>query len=130
MSKAPSPSSRPNQASSGNNNTTSFILVRVVILDPFTMVPYQLKFLIVGVDYSIEWIEAKVVAKITTERVFHFYWQKIMCMFRLPRAIVSDNRTHFTSAMVTNLCLDLGIQTKFVYVIHPKPMGNPNWRKR
>lgn len=72
------------------------------ILGLFPLVLGQVKFLIMGVDYFTKWIEAEIVAKITTERVLHLYRKKIMCMYELPGAIIFDNRTLFSSAMLTN----------------------------
>lgn len=40
-----------------------------------------------------------------------------MCRYDLPDAIVSDNGTKLASAVVTDFCKDLGVQTKFVYVV-------------
>lgn len=47
--------------------------VGVDIIGPFFMELEQLKFMIVGVDYFIKWINAVVFAKITTEGVCCFY---------------------------------------------------------
>jgi len=77
----------------------------------------------VGVDYYTKWIEAEVVAKITAERVRRFYWKKIICCFGLPKEIVSDNGTLFASQTVVDFYKHLGIQTKFVSVIHPQANG-------
>ena len=52
-----------------------------------------LKFLIVGVNYFTKWIEAKVLAKIMTEKNVSFLLKKIMYKYGFPGAIVSDNRT-------------------------------------
>jgi hypothetical protein len=96
-----------------------FQKLAVDIVGRFPLAPGQLKFLIVGVDYFSKWIEAEAVAKITTERVRKFYWKKIICRFGLPRCNVSDNGTQFASSNVVDFCKHLGIQTKFVSVIHP-----------
>nr|GEZ60896.1 Pol polyprotein [Tanacetum cinerariifolium] len=42
-------------------------------------------------DYFTKWIEAKVVATITGSQVKKFVWDNILCRFRLPGEIVSDN---------------------------------------
>jgi len=91
----------------------------VDITGPFPVAPGQLKFLIVGVDYFTKWIEAEAFAKITAERIRKFYWKKIIRRFGLPKYIVSANGTQFASSTVIDFCKHLGIQTKFVSVIHP-----------
>ena len=93
------------------------------IVGPFPIAPGKLKFLIVGVDYYTKWVEAEVVAKITTERVKRLYWKRIICRFGLPREIVLDNGTQFASTTIVDFCKYLGIQTKFVSVIHLQANG-------
>jgi len=90
---------------------------------PFPLAPGQLKFLIVGVDYFTKWIEVEAVSRITVDRVKKFYWKKIICRFGLPKYFVTDNGTQFASTSVVNFCTQLGIQTKFVSVIHPQANG-------
>lgn len=42
-----------------------------------------------------------------------------MYRFGSPSVIVSDNGTHFVSTIMVDFCKDLGVQTKFISVIHP-----------
>lgn len=100
-----------------------FYLGGMDILGPFPMAPGKLKFLIVRVGYLSKWIEAEVMDKFMTERVQHFYWQKIMCWYSLPNSIVSDNGTQLTSEIVTYFYKELGMQIKFVHVVHPQANG-------
>nr|GEU90294.1 reverse transcriptase domain-containing protein [Tanacetum cinerariifolium] len=51
----------------------------------------KVKFLIVAIGYFTKWIEAKPVATITGNQIKKFMWNNIVCMFRLPREINSDN---------------------------------------
>lgn len=59
----------------------------------------------------------------THQRVIKFYWKKIICRFELPRNIVTDNGTQFSNSKVVDFCKQLGIETKFVSVIHPQANG-------
>lgn len=61
--------------------------------------------------------------KITAERLKHFYWKRIICQYDLPNAIFSENETQFTSTVVTDLCMNLGMHAKFVFVVHPQSNG-------
>lgn len=70
-----------------------------------------------------KWVEAEAVSRITAERVVKFYWKKIIFRFGLPKYIVTDNGTQFASSKVINFCKQLGIETKFVSVIHPQANG-------
>lgn len=56
-----------------------------------------MKFILVVVDYFTNWIEAEPLATITSSKIVNFYWRMIVCRFGVPRAIVSDNETQFTS---------------------------------
>ncbi|GKF17967.1 reverse transcriptase domain-containing protein [Tanacetum coccineum] len=64
---------------------------RIDIAGPFPEGPSKVKFLIVAIDYFTKWIEAKPVATITGNQVKKFVWDNIVCRFRLPGEIVSDN---------------------------------------
>ena len=61
------------------------------IIGPFLIAMKQLKFLIVGIDYFTKWVEAEALATITEKNVQSFVWRNIVCRFRIPRALVSDN---------------------------------------
>lgn len=41
-------------------------------------------------------------------------------MLGLPSIIVSDNRTMFSSITMVDFCKDLGVQTKFLSIVHPQ----------
>ena len=60
-------------------------------MGPFLIAVRQLKFLIVGVDYFIKWMEAEALATITKKNVRNFVWRYIVCRFGIPRVLVSDN---------------------------------------
>jgi hypothetical protein len=81
-----------------------FYMWGVDILGPFPASQGQVKFLLVAVDYFTKWIEAEPVATISAEQVIRFYWKKIICRFGLPKFIVSDNGTQFTSEKVVQFC--------------------------
>ncbi|KAK2372840.1 hypothetical protein QL285_073931 [Trifolium repens] len=101
----------------------SFYIWGVDILGPFPASQGQVKFLLVAVDYFTKWIEAESVATISAEKVKHFYWKKIICRFGLPKFIVSDNGTQFTSEKVIQFCEGYGIRNTFISVEHPQANG-------
>ncbi|KAK2425775.1 hypothetical protein QL285_024519 [Trifolium repens] len=100
-----------------------FYMWGVDILGPFPTSKGQVKFLMVAVDYFTKWIEAEPVATITAEQVIRFYWKKIICRFGLPKFIVSDNGTQFTSEKVIQFCERYSIRNTFVSVEHPQANG-------
>ncbi|RDY09806.1 hypothetical protein CR513_05776, partial [Mucuna pruriens] len=89
------------------------------ILGPFPLAIGQVKFLSVAVDYFTKWIEVKLIATISVERVRHFYWRRIVCHFELSIVIVSDNDTQFASRAVVEFCVQYGIKESFTSVEHP-----------
>ena len=50
-----------------------------------------MKFLVVGIDYFTNWVEAELLAKITQQNVKNFVWKSIVCRFGVLRVLVSDN---------------------------------------
>lgn len=83
----------------------------------------QLRFLIVVVDYFTKWIEAEVLATITSARVQHFFYKNVINRFRVPRVLVTDNRTQFTSRGFRDLMSGLHINQHFTSVEHPQTNG-------
>ncbi|KAK2416882.1 protein NYNRIN [Trifolium repens] len=81
------------------------------------------KWIIVAIDYFTKWIEAEAHSNISADQVKKFYWRKIICRFRLPKYIVSDNGNQFASEKVIDFYKEKGIQNTFIYVEHPQANG-------
>ena len=73
-------------------------------MGPFLIAMRQLKFLIVGIDYFIKWVEAKALATITEKNVRIFIWRSIICRFGIPRVLVSDNGKKFDNVSFQDFC--------------------------
>ncbi|XP_071740130.1 uncharacterized protein [Rutidosis leptorrhynchoides] len=65
-----------------------------------------------------KWVEAKVLAKITGENIKKFVWNNIVCRYRLPNEIVSDNGKQFADNPFRSWCEELNIQQTFTSVAH------------
>ena len=74
------------------------------IMGPFPIAVRQLKFLIVGIDYFTKWVEAEALATITEKNMRSFIWRFIVCRFRIPRVLVSDNRKQFDDDSFRYFC--------------------------
>ena len=74
------------------------------IMGPFLIVMRQLKFFIVGIDYFTKWVEAEVLATITEKNVRSFVWRNIVCRYRIPRVLVSDNGKQFDNDFFRDFC--------------------------
>ncbi|GJZ11023.1 reverse transcriptase domain-containing protein [Tanacetum coccineum] len=93
------------------------------IARPFSEGPGKVKFLIVAIDYFTKWIEAKAVATITGNQVKKFVWDNIVCIFRLPGEIISDNEKQFRDNPFKDWCEKLCIRQCFASVKHPQANG-------
>ena len=113
----------PPQCLASISSPWPFAMWSTDLLCPFLVAKSQIKYVIVAVDYFTKWIEAEAVAAITAERGKSFYWQRIICRFGVPKAIVSDNRTQFVSRSTQQYCESLGIELRITSVEHPQTNG-------
>jgi len=79
-----------------------------------------MKYLVVAIEYFMKWIEAELVAQITTHKIQHFVWKNIVCCFGIPKRLVSDNGTQFASQQLGKLCTELGVKQVVASVEHPQ----------
>lgn len=67
------------------------------IVGPLLKARGNYAFTLVAVEYFTKWIEAKLVQRITSNIVQKFFWQNIVCRFRVPSELIVDNGTQFDS---------------------------------
>ena len=78
-------------------------------MGPFLTEVRQMKFLVVGIDYFIKWVEAEALATTTEKNIWKFVWRNIICRFEIPRVLVSDNGKQFDNSAFKNFYSKLGI---------------------
>ena len=61
------------------------------IVGPFPKAVGNKKYLLVGTDYFIKWVEAKPLANIRDVDAKKFVWKNIVTQFGVPRTLISDN---------------------------------------
>ena len=61
------------------------------------------RYILVCMDYVTKWVEAKVVPRAIEQVVVNFLHEDIFTRFGIPREIVMDQGTQFTSHLVTKL---------------------------
>ena len=93
------------------------------IMGPFPTAIRQLKFLVVGIDYFIKWVEAEALAIITEKNIRGFVLRCIICRFGIPRVLVSDNGKQFDNDSFRDFCSQLGIMNLYSYPAHPQANG-------
>ena len=83
----------------------------------------QLKFLVVGINYFIKWVETEALATITEKNVRNFVWKNIICRYTIPRVLVSNNGKQFNNDIFRNFCSLLGIKNHYLSPAHPQANG-------
>ena len=73
------------------------------------------KYAVVAVDYFTKWAEAKPLVVISSKKVQEFVWESLICRFRIPHEIVSDNETQFDNNEFRAFYDDLGDQEKLFF---------------
>jgi len=101
-------------------NSWPFHTWGIDILGPFPLAVRQMKYLVVSIEYFTKWIEAEPVAQIATHKIQHFVWKNIVCRFKIPKRLVSNNGTQFASSQLGKLCIELGVKQVFTSVEHPR----------
>ena len=71
---------------------------------------YRLKkYILVCTDYVTKWVEDKALFRATEKSVVEFIYQEIFTGFGVPREIVTDQATQFTSKLMKELTTKYGI---------------------
>ena len=76
--------------------------------------------MIVGIAYFTKWVEAEALATITEKNVRNFVLRSIICRFRIPRVLVSDNGKQFENNPFQDFCSQLGIRNHYSSPAHPQ----------
>ncbi|KAK8935545.1 hypothetical protein KSP39_PZI013055 [Platanthera zijinensis] len=93
------------------------------LIGPFPQASGQRKFILVMIDYFSKWIEARALAKTTSQIVKNFIWGEITCRFGIPLANVTDNGPQFASLELEDFCKQLGTDLRFASLHHPRSNG-------
>jgi transposase InsO family protein len=102
--------------------TWPFAVWGLYIVGPFPRVVGGYQFLYVAIDKFTKWPEATLVVKINNQLAVKFI-KSIICRFRVPKQIITDNGSQFTSGAFQGYCEDLGIQICYVSLAHPESNG-------
>ena len=97
----------------------SFVQWDLDIVGPFLKAVGNKKYLLVGTDYFIKWVEAEPLANIKDVDAKKFVWKNIVTRFRVPRTLISDNDFQFDSKSLRRYCYDLGITNKYSTPAYP-----------
>ncbi|XP_072060259.1 uncharacterized protein [Arachis hypogaea] len=96
---------------------------RVDLLGPFPVIHGQVKHLIVAIDFYTKWVEAELLASISSTNCRKFMWRQVITRFGIPKAVISENGTQFVDKKFGEFLSGLGIKQKFYSVEHPQSNG-------
>ena len=83
---------------------------------PFALRKGGVKFV---VDYFTEWAEAEPLVSITSNKLKDFVYKNIICRFRIPHTIITDNKKQFDGDDFRSFCERFGIKKSFAAVYRP-----------
>nr|GEV56154.1 reverse transcriptase domain-containing protein [Tanacetum cinerariifolium] len=80
------------------------------------------KYILVEVDYLSKWVEAKLLPT-NDDRVVVKFLKSLFSRFGIPRAIISDRRTHFCNDQFTRVMIKYGVTHLLATAYHPQTSG-------
>uniref|UniRef100_A0A151UFE1 Retrotransposable element Tf2 n=1 Tax=Cajanus cajan TaxID=3821 RepID=A0A151UFE1_CAJCA len=86
-------------------------------------VSFGFSYILLVVDYVSKWVEAKATRTNDAQVVVDFVRSNIFCRFGVPRAIVSDQGTHFCNRSMQALLKKYGVVHRISTPYHPQTNG-------
>ena len=80
-------------------------------------------YILVGVDYVSKWVEAVPCRAADHRVVLKFFKENIFSRFGVPKAIISDEGSHFCNKPFENLLAKYGVKHKVATPYHPQTSG-------
>ena len=90
---------------------------------PLTLASKGKSYILVCTDYVTKWIEAKALPRDTEQAVADFLYEDIFTCFGVPREIVTDQGTQFTSKLIQSFMQQFKIKNRFSTPYHPQANG-------
>ncbi|XP_019189192.1 PREDICTED: uncharacterized protein K02A2.6-like [Ipomoea nil] len=90
-------------------------------MGPF-LTSFGYNYILVAVDYVSKWVEA-VATRTNDSKVVLKFLKDIFARFGAPRAIISDEGTHFCNKLFAGLLKKYGITHKVATPYHPQTSG-------
>jgi hypothetical protein len=78
------------------------------------------KYAMVAVEYFTKCIEAKPLVNIVIAGLKRFFWQNIICHFRVPQKITVDNAKQFDCHIFKDFYHQMGVEAAFTLVYQPQ----------
>ncbi|KAL1543396.1 hypothetical protein AAHA92_20376 [Salvia divinorum] len=84
---------------------------------------YGNTYILVAVDYVSKWVEAKAMSSNDSSEVAKFLKANIFSRYGVPRAIISDQGTHFCNRTIEALMRKYGVHHRLSTPYHPQSNG-------
>ncbi|KAL1531157.1 hypothetical protein AAHA92_33869 [Salvia divinorum] len=84
---------------------------------------YGNTYILVAVDYVSKWVEAKATSSNDSSEVAKFLKANIFSRYGVPRAIISDQGTHFCNRTIEALMKKYGVHHRLSTPYHPQSNG-------
>ena len=81
------------------------------------------KYILLEVDSVSKWVEAIPTITCDAKVVLKFLRKNIFSRFETPRAIMSDERTHFCNKLFESLLSKYGVRHHIAFAYHPQCNG-------
>jgi hypothetical protein len=90
---------------------------------PISPMSHRKNYILVCMDYVTKWVEEKSLFRATEKSVVEFIYEDIFTHFGVPREIVTDQGTQFTSKLMKELTEKYGIKHCKSSPYHPQANG-------
>ena len=80
-------------------------------------------YILLTVDYVSKWVEAIATPKNDAKTVTKFVYKNIFTRFDTPRAIISDEGSHFCNKVFATLMAKYGVKHRKSLAYHPQENG-------
>ena len=81
------------------------------------------RFILVAIDYYTKWVELASYKAVTKMVVADFVWDRIVCQFRVPESIITDNAANLNSDLMKATCETFKIRHKNSTADRPQMNG-------
>lgn len=81
------------------------------------------RYIIVAIDYFSKWVEARPLIMANTIEVCNFFIEDVITRHATPKVLITDNGSPFSSAVMSQLCMDFNIKQRFISAYHAASNG-------
>ncbi|XP_027347944.1 uncharacterized protein LOC113859339 [Abrus precatorius] len=106
-----------------------FDVLGIDFMGPFPS-SFGFLYILLAVDYVSKWVEAKATRTDDAKVVADFVRSNLFCRFGIPRAIISDQGSHFCNRTMEVLLKKYGVVHKVSTAYHPQTNGQDELSNR